>query len=131
METLLYLLLGAFCLLFGMQYFVKIKSAMKKGKPAPELPKKYEKGLKSNASMLLYFYSKSCRACEPMVPIIERLKKSQPFVFKVNVQEEMSVAQKFSIMGTPSVVIIENGMIKEFLVGPQPESKIQDALKKV
>lgn len=129
MEILLYVLIGAFVLIFGMQFFVKIKSSMKKGKQAPELPKKYEKGLQSNSGMVLYFYSKSCRACEPMVPVIEKLKKNNPFVFKVNVQEEMSVAQKFGIMGTPSVVIIKNGMISEFLVGPQPESKIQEALK--
>ncbi len=129
MEIILYVLIGAFVFLFGMQFFVKIKSSMKKGKPAPELPKKYEKGLNSNSPMLMYFYSSSCRACEPMTPIVERLKRSNPFIFKVNVQQEMSVAQKFGIMGTPSVVIIKDGQIKEILVGPQPETKIQDALK--
>lgn len=119
--TILYVILGAIALFFLLQFGMVWKMRLKKGKPAPELGGRF----KGNGKKLFYFYSPSCGACKPMTPVIEKLKKKNRNVFKVNIANDMATARKFGVMGTPSTVLVDEGVIREFLVGPQPEDKIR------
>ena len=125
--TFLYIIIGfiAFILLF--QRIITFKMRFKKGKAAPELDGRYGKAINSGNKSLFYFYSQSCGACRPMTPIIDKFAKKKN-VFKVDIARDMDIARKFGVLGTPSTVIVENGIIKEFLVGPQSESKINQLI---
>ena len=101
---------------------------MQKNKPAPQLQRHYGEALKDNAAALFYFYSPGCRACTPMTPLIERMRKDNPRVFKIDVSKEMSVAKSFGIMATPSTILVQDGIIKEFLLGPQSEYKLSNLI---
>jgi thioredoxin 1 len=63
-----------------------------------------------------------------MTPVIKNLAKKNKNIFPVDVSRDMTTAQKFGVMGTPSTVMIESGVIKEFLVGFQNEDKIRTLL---
>ncbi|MBF9014294.1 thioredoxin family protein [Oceanispirochaeta sp. M1] len=107
-------------LYFGFQYFMIFKMKQKKGKAAPELSGSYGKAVKNSKTSLFYFYSPSCGACRSMTPLVEDYTKNNPRCFKVDVSKDMETARAFGIMGTPSTVLVENGLITDFIVGPKP-----------
>lgn len=128
MTTIIYIILGLVGLFVLLQVGLRLSVYLKKGKSAPELSGKYAKAASDPAPALFYFYSEQCGACKPMTPVVEKLKKEYRNVFKVNIQKDMKTAKKFGVMGTPSTVIVQNGEIKQFWMGPQPEDKLRKHL---
>jgi len=127
--TVLYIIGGFILGFILLQYLMMFRMKMKKGKPAPELTGKFEKAVKSGDKALFYFYSPGCGACRPMTPVIERMMKKNKNVFKVNIANEMDTARKFGVMGTPSTVLIRDGKIAEFIVGPKPGEQVEGLLR--
>lgn len=116
-------------LFFGFQYFMVFKMRLKKGKAAPELSGSYGKAVKNNKTSLFYFYSPSCGACRSMTPLVENYTKNNPRCFKVDVSKDMETARAFGVMGTPSTVLVENGKITDFIVGPKPAGDFTQLLE--
>lgn len=116
-------------LFFGFQYFMIFKMRLKKGKAAPELSGSYGKAVKNNKTSLFYFYSPSCGACRSMTPLVENYTKNSSRCFKVDVSKDMEIARAFGVMGTPSTVLVENGLITEFIVGPKPAGDFTQLLE--
>ncbi len=116
-------------LFFGFQKFMVFKMSRKKGKPAPELKGTLGKAIKNGKISLFYFYSPSCGACKSMTPIVEGYTKNNPRCFKVDVSKDMDTARAFGVMGTPSTVVIENGIIRDFFVGPKPQAQLTALLE--
>jgi len=122
--TIIYTILAIVAVFFLMQYGMVLKMKFKKGKPAPELKGCEAQSAESKDGALFYFYSDGCGACKTMTPIISDLAKTRKNVFKVDIASDMSLARKFGVMGTPSLVKVQEGKIAEFLVGPQSEGNI-------
>ncbi len=116
-------------LFFGFQYFMIMKTKFKKGKPAPELSGRIGKAIKSKETSLFYFYSPSCGACKTMTPVVSRYTKNNPRCFKIDISKDMDTARAFGVMGTPSTVLVEAGIIKDFIVGAKPESDLVSLLE--
>ena len=116
---------GAFLLL---QIVMVVKMRMKKGKPAPELSGEMASALEKEKKVLFYFYSPTCGACRSMTPVIEEHQKSKRNIFSINIMKDMATAKKFGVLGTPSLVMVEEGLISEFLVGAQSREKIAGLL---
>lgn len=120
---LLYGVLAVFALFIIMQKVMVLKMKLKKGKPAPDLGGHYAKAA-GGGGALFYFYSEGCGACRPMTPIIGELSKKRKDVFKVDITRDMATARKFGVMATPSTVLVRDGKIAEFLVGPLSRERI-------
>ena len=116
-------------LFFGFQYFMILKVKFKKGKAAPELKGVYGKAVKANGTSLFYFYSPSCGACRGMTPVVSQYTKNNPRCFKIDVSKDMETARAFGVMGTPSTVVVEKGIIKDFFVGAKGESDLVEMLE--
>ncbi len=125
MKTLLFILGGTVLFFTFLQVFVLLKMKARKGKAAPQLEGKAGRLLTGKGKVLFYFYSPSCRACRPMTPIVRRLAESDRRVLLVDVTQDATTAQKFGVMATPSLVLVEGGRIAEFLVGFQPEERLR------
>ena len=119
----------AIVVFFGFQYLMVFRMKLKKGKDAPELGGAYGKALKGKKTSLFYFYSPSCGACKSMTPVVGEYTKNNPRCFKVDVSKDMKTAQAFGVMGTPSTVLVEDGKIRDFIVGPKPVSDFRDLLE--
>ena len=128
MSTIISIFVVIAALFISMQLFLVLKMKFKKGKAAPKLDGKAGRMASSGGRVLFYFYSPGCRACRPMTPVVKNLAKKNKNVFPVDVSKDISTAQKFGVMGTPSTVLIEAGKIKEFLVGFQSEEKVKALL---
>ncbi|MCK5736163.1 MAG: thioredoxin family protein, partial [Spirochaetaceae bacterium] len=129
MNTVIIIIIAVVVLFFGFQKFMVFKMTRKKGKPAPELSGAQGKAIKNGKTSLFYFYSPSCGACKSMTPVVEGYTKNNPRCFKVDISKDMNTARAFGVMGTPSTVMIEGGIIRDYLVGPKPLTELTQLLE--
>lgn len=91
----------------------------------------FEEIVKNNETVLLDFWATWCGPCQMQGPIIDALaEKRQDVVFgKVNVDEEIALAQQFGVMSIPTLIIFRNGEIVQKAVGLQDEASVEQLLK--
>jgi thioredoxin 1 len=65
---------------------------------------------------------------EPVYKKLSKELKGVAFV-KVNVAENPAPAREIGVLATPSMVITENGRIKEVILGPVSEGTLREKLK--
>ena len=72
--------------------------------------------LNSDKTVLLDFWASWCAPCRMVVPIVEEIadERRDIKVGKINVDEEPELANKFSIMSIPTLVVMKNGMVLEY-----------------
>ena len=112
----------------GFRYYMIFKLKFKRGKEAPELSGRYDRAVRSGEIALFYFYSQNCGACKAMTPMVEELAEVKNNCFLVDVQSDMVTPGAFGVMATPSTVIVEEGKIKDFLVGSQSKNKLSSLM---
>jgi len=118
---ILAVLVGGFILL---QLSMALRMKMKKGKTVPVLGGAHGRMVKAGSKVMMYFYSPNCRACKSITPIVRTLSKKHKNVFSINITKDMDTARQLGILGTPSIVLVEGGVIKEFMAGAIGESQI-------
>ena len=90
-----------------------------------------EEVIKSDKPVLVDFWMPGCPPCLAMAPIIEEIAKEfegKAKVGKLNVVENPRVAQQYTIMGVPTLIIFKNGEIIERATGLKPKQAIIDKL---
>ena len=67
--------------------------------------------LNSDKTVLLDFWASWCAPCRMVAPIVEEIagERGDIKVGKINVDEEPELANKFSIMSIPTLVVMKNG----------------------
>jgi thioredoxin 1 len=60
-------------------------------------------------------------------PIIHELEKEMPEVkfIKINVDEDIALAQKFNVSSIPTVVLFKNGKMVDSFLGFRPKEAIK------
>lgn len=86
-----------------------------------------EKVLNSNKKILVDFYADWCGPCKMLAPILEGLKNDYE-IYKVNVDNLQELAIKYAVMTIPTLIVFENGEIKEKTVGFKNENQIKDLM---
>ena len=121
MEALLYLILAVVGFFVLMQLIVRLSGYFKRGKTLPDLKGELGHKINSGKKVLVYFYSPSCGACRPMTPVIDRLRKENKNVFKINVMKDTDLGRTFGIMGTPATVVVQDKKIDKYILGAKNE----------
>ena len=90
-----------------------------------------EEVLKSEIPVLVDFYADWCGPCQMVSPIVDEIagERSDIKVCKVNVDEQMELAQSFGVSSIPTLVVISGGKLVKHAVGAQPKSAILDMLE--
>ncbi len=107
-------------LLLGLQVFVRVRAHAMRGKSVRDLPGPTGSRLAAARRALVYFFSPTCAACKVLTPRFTQLSRTRKDVFVVDVFQDFELARALSVMGTPSVVEIENGTIVGYHVGAVP-----------
>ena len=71
--------------------------------------------LKSEKPVLVDFYADWCGPCQMLSPIVDEVAEERDDikVGKINVDEQMELAQKYGVMTIPTLLVIKNGEITE------------------
>jgi len=86
--------------------------------------------IESDKPVLLDFWAPWCSHCRMVMPIVEEIAKerSDIKVAKVNIDEQMELANQFSIMSIPSLIVMKEGKIVNKAVGSRPKKAILSML---
>lgn len=94
-----------------------------------------EEVLKSELPVLVDFYADWCGPCKMMGPVVKEMSdlyEGKVKIGKLNIDEEMEIAQKYRVMSIPTFMIFKNGQAVETAVGAMSkgelEKKINQAL---
>ena len=87
-----------------------------------------EEVLKSEKPILLDFWATWCGPCMRQGPIVEALAEEGYNVGKIDVDQEMGLAQQFKVMSIPTIYIFKDGEPVNRIVGAVPKEKILEAL---
>jgi len=80
--------------------------------------------LKSELPVFVDFYADWCGPCKMMSPVIDKLAAKfdgRIKVGKVNVDDNMDLAQQFQIVSIPNMVFIRNGELVDRVIGANPK----------
>lgn len=92
-----------------------------------------EEVLKSEIPVLVDFYADWCGPCQMVSPIVDEIsgERTDVKVCKINVDEQVELAQAFGVSSIPTLAVISGGKLVNHAVGAQPKSAILDMLDAV
>ncbi len=82
--------------------------------------------LKNDKPVLIDFWATWCGPCQMIAPIVHQIAEENENVVvgKVDVDNEIVLAQKFGIASIPTLVLMKNGQAVDSLVGLRSKEQI-------
>jgi thioredoxin 1 len=128
MNNFIFVMVGIIGLFLLFQLLMKFKSWSRRGKPAPKVGGSLGRSILSGEKTIAYFYSPTCRACKTQEKYLPSVQNKFNNIHRINAAKERETATAFNIMGTPTTIIIEEGIIKDYFVGITPANKMLHSL---
>ncbi len=92
-----------------------------------------EEVLKSDKPVLVDFFAEWCGPCKMAAPVLDKMAgdyEGKAVIAKVNVDKNQELAQKYSVMSIPTVILFNDGEEKDRKIGFAGEQGYKDMLDK-
>ncbi len=89
--------------------------------------------LSSDKPVLVDFWAEWCGPCRIIAPSLEAIAEDyegKASVYKMNVDENMNVPQRFGIRGIPTLIVFKGGQEQERIVGAVSREAIAKVIDK-
>lgn len=89
--------------------------------------------LKSDVPVLVDFWAEWCAPCRMLAPTVEAIAnqyQGRVKVGKVNVDENMSVSQRFNVRGIPMLILFKEGQVKDQIVGNTSKENVAQMIER-
>ena len=92
--------------------------------------KEFDEAIKTG-KVLVDFYAEWCGPCKMLSPVVDELSEELNDVtfYKLNVDESDEVVRKYNVMSIPTLLVFENGELKNTSVGFKNKDEIKGLLK--
>lgn len=86
--------------------------------------------LKAEQPVLVDFYADWCGPCQMMGPVVEEIagEVSHAKVCKINIDEQMAIAQKYGVMTIPTFALFQKGELVKKEIGALPKAVLKGML---
>ena len=93
----------------------------------------HDEVINSSKPVLLDFWSPRCGPCRAVLPIVEEIADENPHikVGKINVEEHPELAIQFKIRSVPTLMVMQNGEIKDKSAGARNKGAILSMLQSI
>ena len=85
--------------------------------------------LKSDKKVLVDFWATWCGPCMRQGPVVEELAEEGYAVGKVDVDQNMALAQQFRVVSIPTLILFKNGAEVQRFVGLTSKEDLKNALE--
>ena len=123
-----YFAAGLIALFLLVQLLPLLRARFSRGRAVPGLDRLLNDRQRAESRLLVYFWSPGCGMCRAMTPVIDALAAGRDDVIKVNTAEALAVARQFGVMATPSLAIVEKGVVQKLMVGARSGPQIRALL---
>ena len=91
----------------------------------------YEKLIKENDKVVIDCFANWCGPCKMLSPVIDKLSEENENIkfYKVDVDKAEKITKDFMIMSIPTLLIFENGKLKDKVVGLKSKSELEEIIK--
>jgi thioredoxin-like negative regulator of GroEL len=114
--------------MISMQLWVHLRLRRQKGKTLPKLWSLVEAQTPGQSRVLVYIWSPSCGQCRTTTPLINDLKVDYDNVVSINAADHTAAVIEAGVMGTPSFLILDNGVLQQAYVGARSSQQIYQML---
>ncbi len=89
--------------------------------------------IKSQIPVLIDFSTPWCGPCRKLTPVLEQIQNefsNEIKIVKINADENIDIVQEYGVSSFPTIIILKNKEVKEFMAGSMSKSAIVSNIKK-
>jgi thioredoxin 1 len=93
-----------------------------------ELNNNFDEIISSNAKVLVDFYADWCGPCKMVGPLVAQIadEHDDVAVVKVNVDDEMELAEKFGVASIPTIILFKDGKETKKNIGAMSKAQLEE-----
>jgi len=89
----------------------------------------FDEEVLTNESVLVDFWAEWCSPCKAVDPILNTISQERGLkLVKINIDEESELADRFGVRSIPTIMMFNNGIQGETVIGAVGKTAMEDML---